>query len=278
MTLNELKNEVACLGFESYIEDEDCFITSANRALSLIYTDRPVTKTALVSFTGPKTTLVCEFIEHKAGKDIRIPVKGRALSFRTTGNGSCTLKDAAGSTKIPLTRQNQLTRQIIFGDGELVFSGDYYFTVSNLAVFDDVVSNDTSDVPEYKPFREIPAEDVLDGFRSFSGLPFDKDGRAVDTIKLRGGKIYAPFDYRAEVYITYARAPEVINPELPDSRLDLSEECAPMLPLLTASFMWLDDDASKAQYYMSLYRDLIANVKRYSKSSIDTTYGGNGWA
>jgi hypothetical protein len=51
-----------------------------------------------------------------------------------------------------------------------------------------------------------------------------------------------------------------------------------MLPLLTAAFMWLDDDAGKAQYYMSLYRDLVANTKRYSSNKIDTVYRVNGWA
>ena len=51
-----------------------------------------------------------------------------------------------------------------------------------------------------------------------------------------------------------------------------------MLPLLTASFMWLDDDAAKAQYYMSLYRDMVTNVKRFQTSKIDAEYRVNGWA
>jgi hypothetical protein len=42
--------------------------------------------------------------------------------------------------------------------------------------------------------------------------------------------------------------------------------------------MWLDDDVQKAQYYMSLYRDLVANVKRYSTNKIDAKYSVNGWA
>ena len=42
--------------------------------------------------------------------------------------------------------------------------------------------------------------------------------------------------------------------------------------------MWLDDDAAKAQYYMSLYRDMVANVKRFQASKIDLEYRVNGWA
>ena len=56
MTLNELKNDVASLGFEEYVEDENCFIASANRALSLIYTDRPVSKTIRISFVDFSTS------------------------------------------------------------------------------------------------------------------------------------------------------------------------------------------------------------------------------
>jgi hypothetical protein len=92
------------------------------------------------------------------------------------------------------------------------------------------------------------------------------------------GMVRAPFDFRGELYLAYYRSPSPINGNNPDELIDVSDECAPMLPLLTASFMWLDDDAAKAQYYMSLYRDMIANVKRYSISKVDAQYSVNGWA
>ena len=57
MTLNELKNDVAKLGFESYIEDNGAFIASVNRALSLIYVDRPVSKSAVISFVSSRESL-----------------------------------------------------------------------------------------------------------------------------------------------------------------------------------------------------------------------------
>ena len=278
MTLNELKNDVARLGFESYVEDEECFIASANRALSLIYVDRPVSKTSLVCFRGPRTTLVREFIEHRSGEEITLAFSGRSLSFRTTGIGSCVITDRSGSNLIPLSHDGQLTKQFIYGDGTITFSGDYYFTVSNLAVFDDIISDRSPDIPEYAPEKEISPEEYCDGFRAFCGYPKDKNGKAVDTVRLSDGRIYAPFNYRGELYLTYYRTPKAISNEDINAPIDVSEECAPMLPLLTASFMWLDDDASKAQYYMSLYRDLIANIRRYSTNKIEGSYSDNGWA
>ena len=87
-----------------------------------------------------------------------------------------------------------------------------------------------------------------------------------------------PSEYREELFLTYYRSPSKITGDDGNAVIDISDECAPMLPLLTASFLWLDDDAAKAQYYMSLYRDLVANVRRYSTNKIDTAYRANGWA
>lgn len=278
MTLNELKNDVAKLGFESYIEDEDCLIASANRALFLIYVDRPVSKSTIVSFRGPRVNLVREFTEHRSGESISITCTGKAVSFRSTGTGSCVITDNTGSNSIPLSADRQLVKQFIYGTATITFSGDYYFTVSNLAVFDDIISNKAVDIPEYTPYKELNAQDYCDDFRAFCSQPCDKDGNPIRDIKLIDGRIRVPFNYRGEIYLTYYRTPKQLSKELPDAMIDIPEESTPALPLLTAAFMWLDDDAGKAQYYMSLYRDLIANIKRFSTNKIDTVYRVNGWA
>ena len=278
MTLNELKNDVAKLGFESYIEDEDAFIASVNRALSLIYVDRPVSKSAVISFKGPRATFVREFVEHHSGETVSFDVSGRAISFCATGHGTCIIKDQSGTAEITLGTDRQPVKKLLHGDSTVTFTGDYYFTVSNLAVFNDLVSDRPSDIPDYAPFMELSPEDYCDDFRAFSSLPTDKDGKAVQSVKLIDGRIVVPYNYRAELYLTYYRAAKPIDKTAPDAPIDVSEECAPMLPILTASFLWLDDDAAKAQYYMSLYRDIVANVKRYSTNKIDTAYRVNGWA
>lgn len=278
MTLNELRNDVAKLGFESFIEDEGCFIASANRALAMIYTDRPVCKSAVISFKGPRVTLAKEFIEHPSGAVVTVAFSGKSLSFRSNGKGVCTVTDRRGTNTIPLNTANQLTKQTVYGDGFLTFSGDYYYTIRNLAVFDDLLSDTVTDIPEYSPMREINPEDYCDDFRAFKDLPRDKSGSPVSDVKLVDGRIIAPYEFRGDLYITYYRAPKPISATNPNALIDLSKECEPMLPLLTASFMWLDDDAAKSQYYMGLYRDMIANVRRYSTNKIDTEYRVNGWA
>lgn len=278
MTLNELKNDVAHLGFESYVEDEDCFIASANRALSLIYVDRPVSKSVTVSLNGPKLKEKHDLIVHHSGETIVIPFSGKSLSFRSTGKGTCIITDQTGSNRVPLTMKDQLTKQFIYGEGNITLSGDFYFTIKNLAIFDDLISNNTPDIPEYSSTRVIDPNDWCGDFRSFCSKPCDKYGNPIDSVKLIDGRIHAPYEMTDEILLTYYRTPALITGDDQDSEIDISSECEPLLPLLTASFMWLDDDAAKAQYYMSLYRDLVANLRRYSTNKIDTAYSVNGWA
>ena len=278
MTLDELKNDVAALGFEGSVEDDDIFIASVNRALGLIYTDRPVSKTIVVHFDSPRITLKKEFIEHHSGEQITISVRGRGLSFRTIGEGECIIQDEGGGSFVNFSTKNQLTRRKLKSSGTLTFSGDYYYTVSNLVVFDDLVSQNLTDVREYSPRKEALPTDYCEDFRAFAGPPRNIRGEIVREADLRDGRISVPYEFSGDIYLTYYRSPAKISEMDPSLRVDVSEECAPLLPLLTASFLWLDDDSAKAQYYMSLYRDAIANIKRFSTVRIDDEYGVNGWA
>ena len=69
-----------------------------------------------------------------------------------------------------------------------------------------------------------------------------------------------------------------IDTEL-DGELDIDPECEHLLALLSASYIWLDDDAEKAQYYMSLYREGMASLKLYSTRCVNAEYEDvTGWA
>lgn len=271
-------NDVAYLGFENYVENEEIFFSAANRALSLIYVDRPVSDTAVITVKGPRISVLREYIEHFSGDVIDIPFSGMTLSFRTSGSGYCVVSDPTGSNNINFSGTNQLSKQFIYGDGKISFRGDFYYVIRHFAVYKDQISNSSVDIPEFLPYREIKPSDYCDNFRAFAGLPHDINGSPIECAKLVDGRVRLPSDYRGELYLTYYRSPAPLDIDDYDSEIDISKECEPMLPLLTASFMWLDDDAAKAQYYMSLYRDLMANVKRFSTNKIDTQYSVNGWA
>ena len=278
MTLNELKNDVAMLGFENDVENRDCFIASVNRALNLLYVDRPVSKTMTISFASPKVSFIRPFIEHRSGETISFPISGRSISFRTKGEGECIISDVSGSSIVFFTMDNQLTKRILKSDGTVTFRGDFYYNVINLAVFDDVLGSGTAEIPEYTPRRELSPIEYCDDFRSFAGLPCNDKGEPINEAILRDGRISMPYEFCGNLYLTYYRLPKRVTGDDGNVKIDVSDECAVLLPLLTASFLWLDDDAAKAQYYMSLYRDAIVNIKRFSTMQINTEYRVNGWA
>jgi hypothetical protein len=278
MTLNELKSDVAALGFESSLEDDGIFLASVNRALGLIYTDRPVSKTIIIHFDAPKVAFKKEFIEHHSNEEITIPINGRGISFRTTGDGECIIKDSSGSSLVIFSSKNQLTKKRLRSSGTITFSGNFYYTISNLVVFEDLRSENLLDIGEYSPRKEALPTDYCKDFRAFAGPPKNINGETVSEAELRDGRISVPYDFVGDIYLTYYRAPDKITNANADTAIDIGEECAPLLPLLTASFLWLDDDAAKAQYYMSLYRDSMANIRRYSTVRLDNGYGVNGWA
>lgn len=279
MTLNELRNDVAQLGFESYIEDEDTFLSSANRALKLIYTDRPISKTIAIPIGAPRITLHERFIEHHRNEQLTFYLTdGMGIYFSSTGTGICSIANGNGTETINLVGTDTITKRVLTGEESITFSGDNYFTISNMTVYDELPGNSEFDIPSYTPWYEINPESYCSDFRAFASQPTNENGEVLDRIILRDGRLYIPRDFTGLIYLTYYRLPEVITAENDNAAIDISGECSALLPLLCAAFMWLDDDSAKAQYYMSLYRDAIANIKRFSVNQIDTVCHTNGWA
>ena len=63
------------------------------------------------------------------------------------------------------------------------------------------------------------------------------------------------------------------------SALDIPSELEHLVALVTASYVWLDDDPEKAQYYMSLYREGMSALKIYTRRAVDTAFtDATGWA
>ena len=87
-----------------------------------------------------------------------------------------------------------------------------------------------------------------------------------------------PQEYSGEINVKYERAPREITLDDRDTEIDVSKEKLPLLPLLTAAFLWLEDDWDKSQYYLSLYKDTLLTVRRAGAREIGSKYTTNGWA
>ena len=60
--------------------------------------------------------------------------------------------------------------------------------------------------------------------------------------------------------------------------IDLNDELCAILPNLVASYIWVDDEPDKAQYYLSLYREQVAEITAREKDMRPFVYRNKtGW-
>lgn len=278
MTYEELKADVCALGFEKWIEDEAALTLCANRALDLIYTDRPVVRTRDMLVERPE---VCDLIKKlpvKGGETVALPLVGKAYSFIISGRGSYTVADGNERRTVSFSTDLSSVRGFITEGGSISVHAEGDCLIRSYVTFTRIIAASADDIPEYGRLRAVdPARQYKD-FRSFSAMPRDSRGMIPTGVRMRDGQIYLPWDYDGELTIFYNRSPRRITQDDPDARIDIPEDVAHLLPLLTASFMWLDDDSEKAQYYMALYRQTISTINLSISSSVDTSYVTNGWA
>ena len=100
--------------------------------------------------------------------------------------------------------------------------------------------------------------------------------RAFESI---GNTVQVPvINYDGEVTVLYKRTPQTLTNDI-DQIIDIPDEYQHLLALLTAAYIWLDDDPTKAQYYMSLYREGMLAIRLYSRNPSNCEYHDvTGWA
>ena len=278
MTLKELMSDVARLGFENEISDTELFVSSVNRALTLLYTDRPVTRTVNTFVESSTPLTLVNIYSHRGGSEDSFKLRGKAFSFISSGRCEFRITSGFRTTEHKLFSDMKEYQGFIDGDSDITFTGDYSYTVFSLASFEDLRSDDPRDIPIYGRCKEINLSYNFGDFMSFTDLPKDAHGNDIQGVILKEGSIILPLGYKGEVSINYRRIPTTFLAYSENSPVDVPKETEALLPLLTASFMWLDDDPDKAQYYMALYREGISGVKRYFNKELHNKYTTNGWA
>lgn len=115
-------------------------------------------------------------------------------------------------------------------------------------------------------------------FLAPSSPPLGKDGKVIVGAEICGEVMILPKGYTGEVTVRYKKIPKEI-PEREDGEIDVPRIAEHLLPLLTAAYTWLDDAPDKAEYYMQIYLDETARLKRRIPTSVGAEYGDvTGWA
>ena len=266
MKLKDLRDEVAALTFESGIDLDKNFIASANRALITIFTERPVAKTVRLFTSMPKPLIFTPTITHSGGTDITLPLRGKAYAFRVRGVGSFTLCDGIIKNVKQFDTPDTLFRGFIrSSDAKITFSGSLSYTVYGFTCYGELYSKSESDIKEYTPTVSYDINLLYGDFLAFLDSPRTRSGEISDAT-VQNGILSLPYGKYDEVYLTYARMPRRITADDQNAEIDISGECRPLLSLLTTAYLWLDEDAERAQYYMSLYKTDMSFIRRFNTS------------
>lgn len=306
MTISELFKSVLQLGFETSVENADGFYFAANRALLQVNAIRPATRVYIINHK-PLENLIKEntFSPLDKIEDLCFEAQGaKAYYFEADGKGGARIERfnsalGAWDTKNPLgvielSKVNgfKAYRGLIKNGADFTsdririrFTGDYLYSVKNVAMYKYIYSDVTTDIPAYEPFSRYDISKLTDDFLSLAASPIEKEGyeymgKGYDVEN--GRIILLPYNAKGLYKITYNHKPNAIkhttNPIDDNSLIDIDEELAMLLPLLVSSYVWADDEPEKAQYYANLYRENAIEIERRQRSYAPAEMQSiNGW-
>lgn len=278
MTLNDIKKEVAHLGFESESAVDGGIESAVRRALSTIYNEHGTHTLGRLYQNSPTPKRHIPLIVHTAGVEDVITTDGGTYAFTVNSAGRFEIRDENGTRTESFDTQNGYAYGRVKGEGEIRFLGEFRYTVYDLCIYgEDFAEGDVP--PRFSKMREYDLRKIFPDFLFALSSPTDGEGEKIRGASVSSGMMYIPYGYVGEVVVEYRRRAPEVSVNAPDAQLDIPTELASLVPLLAAAYVWLDDDAEKAQYYMSLYRDGMSAVKLYTRRAVDTAFtDATGWA
>lgn len=291
MNLIELREQTSALIFEKDIENDNFFLQSVNRAIIRARINFPKYGIFTISQYPLKSILESE---GKIFSSRDIPEfefeNGRCFSFESFGKGRAIISwfntdtvkkcyedivvidfdDMSGFRN----HKDFIKRLGVFKNGhfKLRFESNYEFKIHNIAIYDRVISSEKQEIPEYcanltydlgKLTKEYGSERGVNCIRNvFSGLkkppilvvnneekPFRY--RLVENI------MYIPKKYEGEIIFEYIKSPNSVGiGSKPSEEIDVPNDIASAICYLVASNLLFEEEPEKANYYLSLYKEI----------------------
>jgi len=294
---------VAQLGFEDSLEYEDGFILAANRALLQVNALRPATRSYTLAHVPPENLI--KGVGHapffKTNKELVFEATDAvAYYFEACGNGCIAIetKDESGEWRrignIPFSTTGMTAyrgfikdvTELVPGTVRLRAEGQYAYTLQNVAMYGYVFSDDEADIRAFNSHTAYDISTLVPDFMSLATPPIRaEDGFAYlnQGYDVENGRVLLlPREEKGIYKIVYNHKPRAISDEglaaSDDTVIDLDEDLCALLPLLVASYIWADDEAEKAQYYLTLYRERASEIVAAAKNPSPVTIKSvNGW-
>ena len=284
MIYDELVLEVEKLGYGDTIESESTLIDTLNIALKELYFYIPVINTAKIYARGYKPVGFYKEILYNGNAPVTINTDGKCFTMRVMGKGNYTIDN--GTTvqayQFDTGKESKIISGFISHGGYIRFWGGFSFTVYNLAIYDDLISNEVEDIPDGSGKVVYDVRKICSDFLAFASSPTDINGNAIENCLLRDGKIKIDSDFSVEITVTYRRTPKrIIGIKATDEKrefIDINEEYVPLLVNLTWYHYLYNTNYTKAMFYKEKFDNLLAllneNLKVYDTVYVDV----NGWA
>ena len=279
MTLKDLIREVSALGFDGRVEADELLMSSLNRSQKQIFGERSITSNLTFFANGQKPQYRLPYALHSMGESLSFSLSGMAYSFFVSGEGSFTVKDKSGTRSESFRSTNAHFSGFLCGTGEIIFTGDYAYSISDLVCWGQVFSADPKDIPDGTGRTVYSMRKLAADFLTFAAPPTDRNGKEIPNLRVEDDRIILDEDYTGYVSVTYRRAPRLTVAADTDKDIDIPKEYEHLLAPLTAYFVYLDSDEEKAREYLELYKDLTKRENKFSKDRITAQYRiTDGWA
>lgn len=301
MRVQELYEQVSGLGFEKALEDDDIFYQAANRALLQVNSIRPAVSSYTINHRPMKNLLPESFECIERITDITFEAIGaKSYYFECDGIGTCFIekKTAGGGwTQIGDIEFSSIGRFVSYsgfikegrsfveGSVRLRFTGQYIYSVKNVALYEHAYSDKVEDIPAFEAYTKYDMAELVDDFIRLASPPVLEDGE--------GRRLYRDYDMEGRRFlliprkntgvfkVVYERKPEALvndgSAVDDDTVIDLDEELCALLPLNIAAYVWADDEPEKAELYLTLYRERRAEIIAKDEDLRPVRYITNGW-
>ncbi len=273
MTYRELLEEVADLGFDANVESLTGLASATNRALRHIGRFLPPVTQVILSQRAP----VYELREET-------PVQGTlsasgggvmGLSFEFIGEGFVRAEGDIETKERSIASPRWAVCKMVFSspqDVTLTFADTKGLALRSLALLsavDDTECEALLPLWGEKVRYELP--ELCPEYQSLGGVPVTEAGAEIRGYAVDREALYLPREVRGKIQVTVRRKPRLTTLDCfseegnMDGEVDCPDEITDLLPLLVASYVWIDLEPEKAQYYKARFDEQYAMWRMQQK-------------
>ncbi len=121
--------------------------------------------------------------------------------------------------------------------------------------------------------------DYIPDFLCASSPPFDAEKNKIDGASILGNTLILPSSRAGDIFFRYKALPDSITGDDLSAKIPLPKRCEHLCSILTAAYIWLDDEEEKATYYMQIYKEEAAKMLYTARRNTNADYHDvTGWA